>query len=709
MAPADRRFPLLPRACAVVAATFGTLPIANWIAGGRSAEWYAAVRSEWFSGSAISIGVAIVAFMLVRRTGLWPDGVAERLGTAAGARHWSTGLGLGLVALLAYAVVAQLVLSGRPLLIDEIVQVMQARIFAGGELARPAAPYPEFFSALHVIDHGDRVFSQFPPGGPLMLVPGVILGATWLTGPVFGAVAVVLFWFLMREIEPRSSVALGAAVLFALAPFMVFMAGSHMNHVPVLAWMLLALWSLVRVTGSQAPSPGLATVCGLAFGMMATIRPVDAAAFAVPAALWLVMNTIRDRRRWSELAGAGVAVAVPVLATLLYNARTTGDPLLFGYEMLWGPSHGLGFHAAPWGVTHTPARGLELVNLYFLRLQTYLFETPLPSLIPVTAALLLTPVVRGFDRYLLWASALLVLGHFAYWHDGFYLGPRFFYLLLPVLVLWTARLPSLVRDRLGPERQADRFMLLVYGVSALVAFMVSVPVRARQYAGDRSSMRHDYTALAQRQGVANALILVRESWGAQVLVRLWALGVPRSESETLYRGVDTCLLEMAVSSLEQRAVRGAPALAALTPLLRDSSRVVESTLSPDGTQRVLPGSRYPAICQQRILEDRGGYTFFAPLLAQEHGSNVYARDLHARDTLLLAQYADRPVYLLRASAATAGAPLVLTPLSLDSARAAWTQAYAAAVSATRREPLASARSPNAGGGSDGSGGASGTR
>ena len=79
------------------------------------------------------------------------------------------------------------------------------------------------------------------------------------------------------------------------------------------------------------------------------------------------------------------------------------------------------------------------MNLYFLRLQTYLFETPLPSLVAAIVALLLVPSLRRLDGVLLAGSALLVVLYFAYWHDGFYLGPRFFVCLLPALALWTAR------------------------------------------------------------------------------------------------------------------------------------------------------------------------------------------------------------------------------------------------------------------------------
>jgi hypothetical protein len=671
LTPADRRLPLLARVCALAAVVLGTLPLANWIPGGHGARWYAAVIGEWLSGATISIGLAMIGFLVVRRTGWWAPGAAARIASAAKARPALTALVLGLAAVLLYGLIARVVFAGRPLFIDEIAQVIQARIFAEGRLARPAPAYPEFFSALHLIDSNGRVFSQFPPGGPLMLLPGVLAGATWLVGPAFGALAVMLFWLLARDVEPQPEASLGAAALFTLAPFTAFMAGSHMNHVPTLAWLLLALVCLQRLQQRERPSPGLALTSGFAFGMMAAIRPVDGAAFAVPAAIWLTARVVGEPARWRDLAAAGAGVALPMLAVLFFNANTTGDPLLFGYEMLWGPSHGLGFHQAPWGVAHTPLRGLELVNLYFLRLQTYLFESPVPGLVPAAAALFLTPVLRPFDRYLLWSSVLLVAGYFAYWHDGFHLGPRFFFLLVPVLVLWTARLPGLVRERMDAVMHGDRFVLLVYGSSALVALGVSVPMRARQYTAEMASTRQDYLAPASALNVERALILVRESWGAQLMARLWALGVPRSEAETLYRGIDTCLLDITMTELERRGVRGDAALDSLTPLLRDSSRVVESTLSPDGTERMLPGARYPALCAQRIAEDRGGYTFLAPILAREAGTNVYARELHARDTLLLSAYPDRPVFLLRAISMEAGAPLGLYPASLDSARASW--------------------------------------
>ena len=184
-------------------------------------------------------------------------------------------------------------------------------------------------------------------------------------------------------------------------------------------------------------------------------------------------------------------------------------------------------------------------------------------------------------------------------------------------------------------------------------------------------MRVDYTDVARKAGVEHALIFVRESWGSQLMSRMWAIGVPHSAAEGYYRNVDACQLEDALSLLERDKVRNAEATSRLLPLLADSARVVRSELSPDRSERMLPGTAYGESCQRHILEDRAGFTLLAPLMSESWGSNVYARDLQARDTLLLARYFDRSVYLMRPLSSEEGAALHLELLRADSLRAAW--------------------------------------
>ena len=652
----------------------GLAPVVNWIPGGRSASWYPVVASGWLSGTAITLGAAVVLAILTKRWSPDPTAVRRLLDRVAG-RSVLAGWGLALSAFVVYALVARLVYSGVPLHVDELAQVIQARIFATGRLFLDTPRWPEFQSALHVLDAGGRWYTQFPPGGPLLLVPGVWLGIAWLTGPVLAALSVALYWSIVRRVEDRTGVALGAALVFAFAPFVVFMSGSHMNHVGTLFFALAASWSLLRLASTPPGRDGMIRGVGLgtALGCMATIRPLDAAAFALPAAVWLVRRTVRDARQLPALVGSALGVLVPLTCLAWYNAQTTGSPFLFAYEALWGPEHGLGFHAAPWGDAHTPARGLELVSLYLLRLQTYFLESPVPSLLFASVGFAFWREWDDMSGYWWYSVVVLLLAYWAYWHDGFYLGPRFLYLAIPLLALWTVRGLVALADRCSAYPLARRGVWWGAAVCLAIAVAVNIPVRARQYREGLRVMRVDGTEPARRLGVHNALILVRESWGAQLVPRLWALGVSRSLTELLYRSVDSCVLEESIGELERTSMSDSTAMRRLVPLLRDSARVVPSPWSPDRSERALPGRGYAPICQERVADDQAGFTVFAPLLARPWGSNTYARDLHARDSLLLRQDPARLVYLLRPASLDSGATLMLYPVNRDSLEQNWTR------------------------------------
>jgi hypothetical protein len=669
---ADR---LWARLAALVLLFFGFTPVANWIRGGRDWPRYGGDLEAWIYGTTIVVGAGILYFMAARRfPALWRNDACSPMIRAWTSHPWVSSAVLTIAAFILYAVSARLVFDGRPLLVDEVAQLFQARQFAHGQLAGVRDSVPELFSALHLVERNGRVFSQFPPGGPAVLSVGVAIGATWLVVPLCGALAVWFFSAFARGVEAdRPGVSLLASLLFAFAPYMLFMSGSQMNHVPTLLGICAALAAFEHATASGQSVRHRtmhAFLGGFALGFAATVRPVDAAAFALPIAVWLIWYALRDHEMIVPLVASGFGVAVPVGLMLWFNARTTGAPLLFGYEALWGKGHELGFHAAPWGVAHTPARGIELVNLYFLRLQTYLFETPVPSLVGCILALSLVPRLRRMDGVLLAGSALLVLLYFAYWHDGFYLGPRFFMCLLPVLALWTARLVPEWRARFG-RGASYRIVVATAIASVVIAVGFLIPPRAREYRSGLKTMRWDVQAAARAAGVHDAIVFVRESWGSQLMVRLWALEVPHAESQALYHSVDACALERGIDSLEHAGVRGDEARAALLPLLADSLRVVKSPFSADSTERVLPGSSYGPRCVRRIKEDHAGFTVFLPFLVADGERVLYARDLHARDSVLLARYPSRSIFLVRPPSDSEGASPRFWPISRDSLLADW--------------------------------------
>ena len=286
-------------------------------------------------------------------------------------------------------------LSAKPLLIDEVISALPGADLRVGPISgcRRRA-ITEFTSAMHLLDWDGKVYGQFPAGGPAMLAIGTLLHAEWLVGPVATAIGVYLFARLLRRLELRDGTALAALLLYAFAPFTVFLGGSMMNHVTRRRGCSRAALALVdRHGATRRPRARVPRWrWGWRFGVAATIRPTDAAAFAIPgrgrgcsgARGWA-------RRTFKALLLSGVGVAIPMALLLLGQLRSRpGSPLRFGYIEMWGKSHEIGFHAAPWGPAHTPARGLELINLYLLRLQDYFLETAGPSLLFATLALALT-------------------------------------------------------------------------------------------------------------------------------------------------------------------------------------------------------------------------------------------------------------------------------------------------------------------------------
>lgn len=643
------------------------LPFANMLPAGETDPAYLSRMLDWLNGLALCAGVGALAVYITRAQRRTAAAVTETTRTpAVGSEPARDRVFLAVTAVLVfalYATIARFVFSGRPLLIDEIVQVLQARWYAAGHLWMPVPALREFFSIMHLVDLGDKVFSQYPAGGPAMLALGSLVGAEWLVGPAVGAVSVVLFAQLLPYLEPGSSRRWRrwTTVLFALAPFGAFMFGSHMNHATSLMWLLLAVVMLAHATRSDDASPWWALAMGLALGCAATIRPMDGVAFALPAAAWLLFRARRGGRALISLVASGVGVAIPLALLFWVNAETTGSALVFGYDQLWGSQHAIGFHEAAWGPPHTPMRGVELISLYFTQLSTHLLETPFPAVLLIVGSLWLARGLRSLDKYLFWSAGLVTLGYWAYWHEGDFLGPRFLFALFPLCVVWLARFPVYVRARLGAASAAWMGVRAGLVAAGLLAVVQLVAVRIPSYRNGLTTMRTDIERESARAGVRNALVLVKESWGARLVVRAWALGVPRTATERLYRLVDACRLELAITALEEQGITGEEAERRLRPLLADSSQVIRSTRSPDDTQGMQPGIVYPPLCEEELERDWKGYTHLAPFRLAQDG-NIYARWLPGREAEIMARFPDRDVYLLSRDGPEVRAPLVWEPL-----------------------------------------------
>ncbi len=631
------------------------LPLDVWF-GEQPGTTFLLDPGEWALGLFV-FGTAAWLLSLTR-TGPW---VADRFrdwpsGVAGGRMLPAVSLGLLLAVLTA---AAALIFRGHPLLVDSVAQLFQAKVFAAGAASAPAPREEAFFVVWQFLADGGRWYSQYPPGHAALLAPGVAAGAPWTVPILLSLGTALLLCGFTREAYDEGTARL-TLILALFCPFFWLMGASFMNHVSALFFVALLLYLIAR--WERRDSAAALVGAGLALGAVGIVRPLTGLAVGAALAPFVLARAAR-RRVWAPLAGAiGGALAMGSLY-LLFNALTTGDPLLTGYVQLWGESHGLGFHATPWGGEHTPLAGLrnELTDLGLLNL--HLFEWPIPALLPVGLLFLARWDETAWDRRLLLGFLAIPAAYFYYWHRDDYLGPRFLYEGLAFVLPLTARAVRVGLRRLGERSAARRsplipenpaapavlLLLLCFGYAAAYG----IPQRFRVYATGHQSMKVDLRDRAEEAGVERGLVFVAVSWGNRLMADLRGLGLPASTAERAYRSLGHCELEL----LRRRARAegwGAERVTAAVErrLARPTEDLVATAeLNGDGTLRLVPGRPLAPACRDEVTYDRAGYTVYTPhLLANTprlDGPIVVARDLRGRNAELRARYPDRPAYLWR--------------------------------------------------------------
>src|SRR5712664_2857151 len=76
--------------------------------------------------------------------------------------------------------ISVIVFRCRPVMVDEIVQLFQARIFAAGTVKAPPPALPEFLTTQHLIVDEHGWYAQYPPGHSALLALGLWVGASWV-------------------------------------------------------------------------------------------------------------------------------------------------------------------------------------------------------------------------------------------------------------------------------------------------------------------------------------------------------------------------------------------------------------------------------------------------------------------------------------------------------------------------------------------------
>ena len=561
------------------------------------------------------------------------------------------------------AAAAVFVFSRKPTSSDEIAQLWHAKILLSGRLSLPADPNPEFFGIDNVVDHG-RWYSQFPIGGPVLMALAMMLRATWLLNPILAGLTVVnVYRFAARAYD--KDVAHFAAVLSAMSPYLLIMSGSYMNHTMVVFFATLALSELpVWIDGAARERIRASVVIGLSLGAAMTIRPLDGAVAAVVFGFLLFYQAIAQRR-FSALLITAIAGALPLVGLLLANKLTNGDALRFGYDVIWGTNHSLGFHTDPLGTAHTPARGLKSVMAALMQLNWSLFGWPIAGLVVVSGALIAIRSLERWEIVLLGWIELHLIAYSAFWSEGHFLGPRYLFTLVPAFVILAAR--GIVAGVGRAPQRVRRSLIAGLGAAMLGAWVFPRPPfgpvgEARAARPLRAALKLDIDPIVGSLAGGKALIFVTEPASLRLARRLWGLGISRPDAIRLVSQKDNCaLLDAAVEEAKQQGT-ASERLARLNATTNYAPAAGPRVASPDPAFKINDMKSITQKCwaEGAIDYNAGHAVSFGPTLLRNEigpdgrvaGPIVFAADMVEHNEVLRSRFGDRTWYRLRLPAGT---------------------------------------------------------
>ncbi len=203
---------------------------------------------------------------------------------------------------------------------DEAAYLLQARIFASGQLSAPAHALPEFFEQYHVLVT-PRLAPKYLPGHALALVPGIWLALPGLVPVILGGVAGGLVFALARQLA-GAWVALLAWAIWSTSPADMLWRASYMSQTSSAALWLGASWFLLRFW-RESRTRDLVWLA-LLVAMLGMTRPMTAIAFALPAAVVVGIRVWR-RRAFAALGLAALAGSALLAIVPAWNHASLGD------------------------------------------------------------------------------------------------------------------------------------------------------------------------------------------------------------------------------------------------------------------------------------------------------------------------------------------------------------------------------------------------
>ena len=401
---------------------------------------------------------------------------------------------------------------------DAIAQLFQAKIFSVGRWYLDLPPVPDAWRYPHVILE-ERWYGIYPPGFALILAVGVLAGMPWLVNPVLAALTVPALYVYGKRVY-GSGVARLAVVLLCLSPFFLGMGSSMMNH-PLALLVLLLLGLALEYARTKST---WFLISGFLAGYAFMVRPLTALGVGVLLVAFFALEERTRRERLIRGAALFLIGLLPCAALMLMmNAKTTGDPLVSGYERYFD-GNPIGFGHRPWGkhpagfisshqVYHTPQLGLANWSINLNDANRDLLGWPVAGLFPLIYIWLgrRSPIYQ--DRKMLWLCAGLGIAYVFYYYQDLCYGPRNIYECIPFGLLLISRGLLCLRDDVGTALKLTRRQLLTVSLAVLICLecvtaVTTVPRLIHRYQRNYWLVTGELRALVQKTNLDRAVVFV---------------------------------------------------------------------------------------------------------------------------------------------------------------------------------------------------------
>ena len=398
-------------------------------------------------------------------------------------KRWQLWTAIGFLAALSAVgslLVGQAFFSDLSLNNDEAVYVLQAEMFAGGDLTLSDSLHGDAFRPwMSGRVGGDRlVLVEQPTLVALLAASQIIFGTMRIALAFVAALSVVSIFVATRRLLQDNRIALFAAGCFTLSPLVIVQSALFVSYVLSITLAAFAITALTRAVDEPTPGSRKWFVLGGTFvGLVLLTRPLEGIVLSALLVPWLWIRG-GDRARALRALPSVAAGAIPwLLVALLYNARTTSQPFTFALWTIGGDdSFGFGYRAIAENSTPVYVGAGEA----WLALRTNLRAFPhwiFAGIVSVPlAAWGAWQLRQRAPKVLLFMLTLGVaypLAYFFYYGNYLIIGGRNFYgphyylpILLPTMVMLGVALDDLVRRRLP----------VIAGVSVAIALGAAIEV-----------------------------------------------------------------------------------------------------------------------------------------------------------------------------------------------------------------------------------------